>query len=1426
MGGDAFVVVFLKPEISTGFFKFATDDTSDDSSAPSSSIPGVSAVEAAYLLPNGHILPTVISRIKAIGFEIVDRRMNQLTKAEARDLFSYEQQCRFNDDDQAFAAFLSSISSGPTLSLVLKLPAELALGEANAAIKKWIELAGDWDPVVARKKALAASIPHDQWPLRALCGLNSIQNGISSSPHVCCSRRERFFLLPPAIPQLEKATIVLLPSFHTNFPGGKEFLLAVIAKQTQAIVIEDSNKNSLLDDQVIRLCGLTRTSEASTQQTCDNVVQLAREVIGNNGVDIIVLEGLDLSYTLRFAVGPANVDLAQLYFPESVRAQVPAKLPSVELPAGLYPAEASDDDALGFESGLFLCLDQKLDIWKVPKKGVPIESTLGLIKPNVACKPEVVAEILRMINLFGFTVENQRRLLLSRDQAGAFYAEHRGKGFFETLLNFMTSGEIVALHLSRPHAVKAWRGLMGPTNSIKARESHPWTLRARFGVDGTRNATHGSDATTSAARELSFFFGNALSASSTTLKLPSTSVLKVKAVAQRPLVLSETSESTVEKILAQGLKELMTKNLSDPLEACRWLGEWLVTYRSRGLEEEPEEHGEISRGIKSNSVNQAKQPSVKQSAKVMKPPSVRKVVAITLDQSLPDDLRSAVAKILIKRLEEARYKVVNVAVELEKYTTLDGAVANLVKTLKESGRRRCVLFNCEELTQTSVFHREFQSQAPIDWKINFLVHLDLENGSPSAISSIDVPVFHFGLPGNTQDLEKNGAFDGLLQTVFDPNIVLLVDPKQLVSVTVWTDIANYFGFYLLTFTEFVTCVMNSNDKSNDTRLLQELMRSGSTLPSTLVLTMLRRVILGSQPDCRQKFILLGFPWSEIQASELEQTIGRPWSVLFVGDRQKLDSKANSSDFPAWTSTFRKKGLVNRVWVDSNVKADREAVIVALNGALAPVVGCFVGKCDRQELLQLQIVAKTQGFIWIEDVPSVQKLSGLLLRGHAGREKYLLYGYPQTSAQASELLAVVGAPAFVINNSPVAPELLSVFDAHPSITQLDLASFTTNESKLRSIFFRKQVVAVVGSIHALPLQELRDVVCPLGYDVVDFKQAQGFDQRDNIGNELLCAFERQIQAVQAPRCLVVGAPESLEFYQALEARIGYFKLKVVILQEVQVRVRASDTIDDEDCEDYSDEEQGRVEMDGNDSGDDNASSGIRWRKVLQALRPQLSQLLQSPNPSMSIDVVGFLSSGTSRIIQDVVAKLRPRFLGIIGHPFSFYQSAARAVCRRHSVAFVDLTHVSSSLEALEILETLVATTSHSVYCLDGFPRSSLPDAAKIRKSSISPPRYVAQQLWELDRRLGVFMMLIRFTTTLELLEERTPEHITRRMLDVAQDDVELASNDLVDWFATGKTRQITEVTCDRTLEDAQEEMDKALERVLRPNRATIKKRGKC
>jgi nucleoside-diphosphate kinase len=94
-------------------------------------------------------------------------------------------------------------------------------------------------------------------------------------------------------------------------------------------------------------------------------------------------------------------------------------------------------------------------------------------------------------------------LRLSRSQAEAFYAVHRERPFFSSLVEFMTSGPIVAFVLERENAVEAYRQLMGATDPVKA---EPHTLRARYAQNIERNAVHGSDSLASAQREIAFFF--------------------------------------------------------------------------------------------------------------------------------------------------------------------------------------------------------------------------------------------------------------------------------------------------------------------------------------------------------------------------------------------------------------------------------------------------------------------------------------------------------------------------------------------------------------------------------------------------------------------------------------------------------------------------------------------------------------------------------------------------------------------------------------------------------------------------------------------------------------------------------------------------------------------------------------------------------
>lgn len=137
------------------------------------------------------------------------------------------------------------------------------------------------------------------------------------------------------------------------------------------------------------------------------------------------------------------------------------------------------------------------------KLGSRKERTLGMIKPDAISR---MGAVLEMIYGAGLSVTKMKMVLLSRKEAMDFYAEHQSKFFFSNLIQFMTSGPVVAMEILGDNAVSSWRKLLGPTDTSKARTEVPETIRAQFGTDGTKNAAHGSDSVASAARELEFFF--------------------------------------------------------------------------------------------------------------------------------------------------------------------------------------------------------------------------------------------------------------------------------------------------------------------------------------------------------------------------------------------------------------------------------------------------------------------------------------------------------------------------------------------------------------------------------------------------------------------------------------------------------------------------------------------------------------------------------------------------------------------------------------------------------------------------------------------------------------------------------------------------------------------------------------------------------
>ena len=128
--------------------------------------------------------------------------------------------------------------------------------------------------------------------------------------------------------------------------------------------------------------------------------------------------------------------------------------------------------------------------------------TFSIIKPN-AVRTGKTGPILAMINEGGFEIVAMKMVRLTRDQAESFYEVHRGKPFYEDLVEFMTSGQVVVMTLKHTNAVEAFRKLIGATDPSKA---EPGTIRKIFAVSVQMNAVHGSDSDENAQREAGFFF--------------------------------------------------------------------------------------------------------------------------------------------------------------------------------------------------------------------------------------------------------------------------------------------------------------------------------------------------------------------------------------------------------------------------------------------------------------------------------------------------------------------------------------------------------------------------------------------------------------------------------------------------------------------------------------------------------------------------------------------------------------------------------------------------------------------------------------------------------------------------------------------------------------------------------------------------------
>jgi nucleoside-diphosphate kinase len=132
-----------------------------------------------------------------------------------------------------------------------------------------------------------------------------------------------------------------------------------------------------------------------------------------------------------------------------------------------------------------------------------MDRTLILVKPDAFAR-NLTGEIIARFERKGLRITAMRLMTLDRQLAEQHYAEHVGKGFFEELVSFITSGPLVAMVLEGEQAIKAARQVIGATNPL---EAAPGSIRGDFAIEVGQSMVHGSDSPESGEREAKLFFG-------------------------------------------------------------------------------------------------------------------------------------------------------------------------------------------------------------------------------------------------------------------------------------------------------------------------------------------------------------------------------------------------------------------------------------------------------------------------------------------------------------------------------------------------------------------------------------------------------------------------------------------------------------------------------------------------------------------------------------------------------------------------------------------------------------------------------------------------------------------------------------------------------------------------------------------------------
>ncbi|RYG41527.1 hypothetical protein EON68_02985, partial [archaeon] len=407
-------------------------------------------------------------------------------------------------------------------------------------------LMGPTNALVARAQAEEAHpLNEDEWTLRALYGTDGTRNATHGSDSTWSAAREIAFFFPQ--PEVwQRSVLLVLP--HVVADGKADEVVATLEAADYFVLAR-------------KLVNLEPDIITAFTSALPNAADVAK-ALAEGPAEVLVTERLGAVARCLALCGP------------------PVSVAKASVPASLHAKLGVDDARCGVLAAPSWQVAEDGVIAKLWPTGLPLQKTLCVIKPGTA--QTHYTAIMNDIRAAGFTVLAEARRSLTVEEVELFYAEHEGKPFFPGLVAYMSSGPVVALALAKPNGIKCWRQFMGPTNTAAAKREKPDTLRARYGVDGTRNATHGSDSVASAARELRFYFPSLL--------LDETVVRDAAVAYIKNTVISETYDrtrggmypKTFEAVIVDGLTALArAKPASDAPSAIRWLGEWLLQHNPR-----------------------------------------------------------------------------------------------------------------------------------------------------------------------------------------------------------------------------------------------------------------------------------------------------------------------------------------------------------------------------------------------------------------------------------------------------------------------------------------------------------------------------------------------------------------------------------------------------------------------------------------------------------------------------------------------------------------------------------------------------------------------------------------------------------------------------------------------------------------------------